>query len=408
MLTSLRRNVFGDPAYRRYLVVLTVTGAAGSAGMPLVPLFLVQELHASLAQVGVLTVAGLFGVALNLPVGRLSDRLRSRRPLMYGLAGAMALGWAAVGWTTSFWAALAVYVVLLSAPYGTLNAQIFAGLSDTMHERGEEKQSTVNSTLRGGYSFGYMLGPLVSTSIASAAGLRTAFWVAVGAYALVVLLALRLPDAARAQAPGKAAGERGGFRDALPLVFVACGLCLVIVGDMLRAVYLPIYVVERLHQSTVVFGVLVAVVAGLEVGVFPLMGMLADRLGIKRVIAASLAVGVVAYAVLASSTAMWQVWVFHVIQVVLFVATIGLGLSYAQSLAPGRPGLASSTFFSAQTAAKPLSGIVGATAVGGLGLPGIFWVPAGLCALCLVAFTATAWRTRRTAREPEPALDTRR
>ncbi|MEV0647429.1 MFS transporter [Phytomonospora sp. NPDC050363] len=398
MLTTLRRRVFGDADYRRYLLLLTVTGAAGSAGMPLVPLFLSQELGASLAEVGVLTVSGLLGVAVNLPVGRLSDRLRSRRPLMLVFASCMGLGWALLGFASSFWVAIGIYAVLLSAPFGTLNAQIFAALNDTMRERGESRPSTINTTLRGGYSFGYMLGPVLSTVLAASVGIRAAFWIAVAAYALVVVLASRIRPGAgpRATDTGENGAKRTGI---LPLALFACGLSMVIVGDMLRDVYLPIYVVEYLHQSTVAFGVLIAAIAGLEVVVFPLVGALADRFGIERVIVAALAIGVVAYAVLASSTQMWQVWLFRLLQVVLFAATIGLGLSYAQGLVPGRAGLASATFFSAQTAARPVSGLVGAAAVGGLSLPGIFWVPAGLCALCLVVFAATSLRGRKPVHE---------
>ncbi|HEY1180369.1 MAG TPA: MFS transporter, partial [Phytomonospora sp.] len=131
MLTTLRR-VFGDAVYRRYLDLLVLTGAAGSAGMPIVPLFLLRELHAGLAEIAVITVSGLLGVALNLPVGRLSDRLTSRKPLMCALAATMTLGWALLGFAPSFWTAVAIYAVLIAAPSGTLSAQIFASLSDTM------------------------------------------------------------------------------------------------------------------------------------------------------------------------------------------------------------------------------------------------------------------------------------
>lgn len=394
MLTTPRR-VLGDADYRRHLALLVLVGAAGSAGIPLVPLFLLRKLNADLAEIAVLTVSGLLGIALNLPLGRLSDRLRSRRPLMFALAATMAAGWALLGFAPTFWAAVAIYAVLLSAPSGTLNAQIFASLSDTMRHRDEPRPSTVNATLRGGYSFGWITGPLLSTALAATAGLQAAFWVAVAAYTVVAILTLVLRETGAPAATDTATAGKTDRTSILPLALFACGLCAVMLGEMLRGAYLSIYVVEQLGQSTLVFGFLAASGAALEVGVFPLMGSLADRFGIRRVIAAALAVGVLAYAVLASSTQMWQVWVFYVLQVVLFVATSGLGLSYAQGLAPGRAGLASATFFSAQTAAKPASGLVGVVAIGTLGLPGIFWVPAALCAFCLVAFTAVALRSRR-------------
>ncbi|WP_280176799.1 MFS transporter [Stackebrandtia albiflava] len=385
------RGLLADRPYRWYAFVLVLTGMSGSAGMPLMSLFLIQELGASLEEAAMTTVAGLLGVAVNLVIGRRSDRWRSRIPVMCASAAVMATGWALVGFTDVFWLALLVYAALLSAPYGVLNAQIFAGLADVMAARDEPRPSTVNSTLRGGYSFGFMIGPVLSTALASVAGIRAAFAVAAVAYAGVAILALFL-DSTRPAATTAGPRSRGGGN--LPLTLFAVGTCLVIVGDMLRGVYLPVYVVEELHHSTFVFGVLIAAVAGAEVVVFPLVGMAADRFGIRRIIAVALAVGVCGYAVLATSTQLWQVVVFHVFQVFLFAATIALGLSYAQRLVPGRPGTASAAFFSAQTAAKPVSGLLGAVAVAGLGLPGLFWLPAVLCALCLAAFTAASLRAR--------------
>ena len=394
MLSTMRR-VFGDADYRRYLSLLILAGAAGSAGMPLVPLFLLRDLHAGLAEIAVITLSGLLGVAFNIPLGRVSDRLRSRRPLMCALAATMAAGWALLGFAPSFWIAVAIYAVLLAAPAGALSAQIYASLGDTMRHRNEPRPSTVNATLRGGYSFGWIAGPLASTGLAATAGLQAAFWIAVAAYAIVAVLTLVLRETGGPKTTGSTAADGTNGASPLPLVLFACGLCAVMLGEMLRGAYLSIYVVEHLGQSTFVFGVLAGSAAAIEVGVFPLMGALADRFGIRRVIAAALAFGVVAYAILASSTQMWQVWVFYELQLVLFVATSGLGLSYVQGLAPGRAGMASATFFSAQTAAKPASGLVGFVAIGTLGLPGIFWVPAVLCAVCLVAFTASALRPRR-------------
>ncbi|ADD44925.1 MFS transporter [Stackebrandtia nassauensis] len=385
-----------DREYRRFLILFMVNGGASSAGMPLVSLFLTQELDASLAEVGVVTVAGLLVIVTGPVVGGLSDRMRSRSPLMVGLAVWMAAGWAVYPFVDVFWLAIAVQVVMLSW-IGPLNAQIFASLSETLEERAAPNASTITSTLRGGYSLGFMIGPVVSTALVTLVDLRTAFALAVALYLVTATLGWRSPVAAkRARGDGepKAKARNGSI---LPLLVFASGACLVMVGDMLRAVYLPIYVVEELGHSAAMFGALISVAAGLEILAFPLVGRLADRFGVRRVMMAGLGAGIAAHTVLATSSSLWQVWLFTVLTVVVFTVTMGLGVTYAQSLAPGQRGLAASMFFSAQTGAMPVSGIVTAAAVGSLGLPGIFWVPAGLCAVCLVALVLAS---RRTSRRP--------
>lgn len=391
------KQLVTDRDYRRFAVLFIVNGAGSSAGLPLVPLFLTQELHASLAEVGVLTVTGLLVIVAGPFVGKFSDRTGHRRQIMSGLALLMAAGWAVYPFLTTFWAAIAVQVVLLGW-VGVVNAQVFAGLSETLDRRGSTDAATITSTLRGGYSLGFMIGPLISTTLVALVSLRAAFGLAVVVYLAVAVLAWRVPVTDRHAESGAEPKPKGGKGAMLPLLIFATGACLVIVGDMLRAIYMPILVVEELDHSEAMFGALISVTAGLEIALFPFVGKLADRFGVHKVMMVGLVFGIAAYVVLATSTHIWQVWLFTVLDVVIFTVTMGLGVTYAQSLAPGQSGLAASVFFSAQTAAKPVSGVLVALSIGGLGLPGIFWLPAGLCALCLLALAVTSRQTKR--REP--------
>lgn len=327
------KQLITDRDYRKFLVLFIVNGAGSSAGLPLVPLFLTRELDASLTEVGVLTVTGLLVIVAGPFVGKFSDRFGSRSRIMVALAVTMAAGWAIYPFLTTFWPAIAVQVVMLSW-VGVLNAQVFASLSETLDRRESPDASTITSTLRGGYSLGFMIGPIVSTTLVTLANLRVAFGLAVVVYLLVAVLAWRSPVASRhetAEAASTAESRRGAM---LPLLIFAVGACLVIVGDMLRAIYLPILVVAEFGHSEAMFGALISVTAGLEIGLFPFVGRLADRFGVHKVMMAGLVFGVAAYVVLATAGHIWQVWLFTVLDVVIFTVTMGLGVTYAQSLAP--------------------------------------------------------------------------
>lgn len=389
---SIWKQLVTDSDYRRFLLLFVVNGAGSSAGIPLVPLFLTRELGADLTEVGVLTVTGLLVIVAGPVVGRLSDRRGSRPVLMTVLALWMAAGWALYPFVTAFWAAIVIQVVMVSW-IGVLNAQIFASLAETIEHRGTPDGSTITATLRGGYSLGFMLGPLITTTLVALVELRAAFGLAVVVYVATAALAWSSPRAPRDTAAATAAEAKARKTSMLPLLIFAAGACLVIVGDMLRAIYLPLIVVDELHHSVAMFGVLISVTAGLEIGLFPVVGKLADRFGVRTVMMVGLVFGIASHSVLATATHIWQVWLFTVLNVVTFTVMMGLGVTYAQSLAPGQTGLAASVFFSAQTAAKPISGIFVAAGMGTLGLPGIFWIPAGLCALCLLALAVAGRRT---------------
>ncbi|GIG67098.1 MFS transporter [Phytomonospora endophytica] len=396
-MRSLVKLLVRDRELRVFGLLFFLAGMAGSAAIPLVPLYMTRELGASLTEVGLLAAAGLFKAAIGLPLGRYSDRLRSRSTLLGVLSCWMAVGWLLLPAMPGFWSAAVVYV--LGLPFiGAINAQIFAGLTETLDRRGESRPATITSTLRGGYSFGYVIGPLFGTTVAALAGLWSAFVVASVLYVLLAALGFLARLTGGHSSAHREKPAASGKSRLWPLWLFAFGVCLVIMGDGFRALYLSIYVVDGLHQSEAMFGALVSVAAAVEIVVFPLVGFATDRLGARKVILAALGIAVAGYTVLATSGAIWQVWLFHMLQVLVFTVTIGLGVTYAQRLVPGQTGLASSAFFSAQTAAMPIAGVLGAATVGTLGLPGIFWIPAGICAVCLLVFALSPTPVSETAR----------
>jgi len=391
---ALIRLLSRDRELRTFGLLFILAGVAASAATPLVPLYMTTVLDAGLAEVGAISMGALVGAVVGLPLGRLSDRIRSRSTLMAVLASWMTVGWLLMPIMPNFWAAAAVYA--FGIPFiGPINAQIFAGLSQALERRDESNPATITTTLRGGYSFGYVVGPLVGTTVAALLNLAAAFVVAALAYAILAVLGWATRIENREPGGKETRRSRRNLVALAPLALFSAGVCLILMGDMFRAIYLPIYVVDILDHSETVFGLLIASAAFVEILVFPLVGAAADRYGIRRVILAGLALAIVGYSVLATSSQLWQVWVFHLIHVVVLAITVGLGISYAQQLAPGQAGLASSAFFSAQSAAVPLAGVVGAVTVTGLGLPGLYWIPVGLCLFCLIAFALLSGRAPR-------------
>lgn len=367
--------VVRDAEYRKYLVCFLLLGTTTSSAVPLLSLFLSSHLHADNRTVGLFAVSTVAGAVVSLSTGWLSDRVASRTKLLRRSMVWLAAGWVLLSFTGRIWEAFAINMVFFSV-LGTVSAQFFASLAETLDEKNSTARATITATIRGGYALGYVVGPLVGTAVSSAYGLRTAFVLSAGLYLCCAALSLTLTDARRTVPAKPKASLRSLPAAGLSVLLFVAGTALVLSGDGLKSVYLPLYVTGDLGGSLVTFGSLLSVSAVCEVVVMPLVGVLSDRFGIHRIVTAGIAVGVVDFAILALSGQMWNLYVVQVVHVIVLSVTLGLGPTFLQQFSTLGTGTATSVFFAGQSLSRIVAGATGALGVGVLGLPGIFWVPA--------------------------------
>ena len=186
-------------------------------------------------------------------------------------------------------------------------------------------------------------------------------------------------------------------RQLVPL-FLFTGLCvLAISGDTIKFAFLPIYMERVLHTPASLRGAVIAIQPFFELLLIPLFRYWADRLGGMQLVLVGTLLGLVANASYALSQGVAGLFVAQILMAGLWAAIAGLGINVAQHLYPQGVGVASSTFLSAIPVASSLGGLVGSIGVTQLGMPGVFYVPAVLCAVsALGLFTArpTSWRQR--------------
>ena len=286
--------------------------------------------------------------------------------------------------TTQFWLAVSVglFFFCLST---TLNAQIFASIREIMTAKKETHESTINSTIRTAYSFGWVIGPIIGSWFATTLGLRFTFFITAFLYIICLIPLLSyLMNQVHASKNITKSGQVSAvdirlFCFALLSVFVLS-------GDTIKVSYLPLYIVENLKQQPYIFGSLLSLSAIVELVIFPAAGLLADKVGTGTVIAGGLALGIVDYALLAMSTMIWQLAVVQLLHVGVLAALLGLGVTFAQQLHREQPGLASSTYLGAQSLSTPLGSILGSSGVQIVGIPSVFFLPSAICMLSLVLF----------------------
>jgi MFS transporter, SET family, sugar efflux transporter len=187
-----------------------------------------------------------------------------------------------------------------------------------------------------------------------------------------------------------------------PLItFLGLGV-LAMCGDTIKFAYLPLYLELQLGTPDWLRGVVISAQSVGMLVFIPIMGVLADRFGAQRLVVVNVLLGVVANIgfMIAGS------------ELVLIAATLcnaamwatlgGIGITVAQDLYPSGIGLASSLYFSAIRFSAAIGGIAGAVGVRWFGVPGVFVVPAALCAVAAVGLLLQAILSRRPS-SPAPA-----
>ncbi len=366
--------------YRLYYLELIILGIAASSGWPLISIFLTSELHVSAPTASLFFTTTLMWPLVTLISGRLSDTLASRRPLIWGSALWLAIGWLILALSSTLWLAIIVGALFFCA-MGTLGAQLFAMLNAIVDAHDETRRSAITGSIRGGYSLGYIVGPVLGGLMMTLSGPRSAFLLTAGLYVVSTVPTLWLHPVAAPAATARPHIPRALTAERRRLLWLALALTLVISGDAVKLAYLPLRVVHGLGASTLVLATVLAALPLGEVVAMPLAGRLADRLGARTVLIGGLLVGTADYTLLASASSLWQLYLVQGLHALVIAAIFGVGVSYAHRLDPHEPGLATSAFFSAQAVAGPLGSLIGALGVAAWGVPHVFYAPAALCAI---------------------------
>lgn len=380
--------------YRAFLAIMILLSLAISSTLPLITLYLVDHLHVALALAGLFFVfEAILGLGIGLAVGRRSDRWRSRIPAMRLAATWVGIGWVVFALSPFIWLSLSVGAVFLSAT-AVVMGQAFAALHDVMVRDEEQNPGLVNTAVRTGFSLGFAIGPLVGSQIASLASFRLAFLVAAGLnfLCLIPLWGLDVTISSGADDTSSVAERRSNR-----LLYIFVGLCtLVLMGTALRITYLPIDVTKHLGGSLRQYGTVMAVSPLAELVTLPVAGLLALRFRVGHLFAVGLVIASVEYLILSFNDAMWQVYLTQGMDALVAAVLFGLGLTYAQRLAPGRAGAASSLFGSAFGLATLIGNVVGGLSISALGIPHLFLIPLVTSCFALVAFIALDSRASGT------------
>ena len=389
---SALRVVVRSKFYRSAFLALLIAGIGLSAATPQLTLFLVRDLGTPLPVAGLYYVTNLAAPVAGFLVGRWSDRSHDRLLWFRVCAVIGGVGWLAMAAAKTVWLPFVISTVALSLAGGSM-AQLFAACRDELSRHPTKAENRVIATIRMAFTVGWILGPVLGSWFGGVFGLR-ALLVATAACVFAQMLPLGGQRVERYEDPGISPHPEGRRRldHMMPLLVFTAICVLAMTGDTIKFGYLPIYMAEQLHVSDSVRGAVIGIQPLLELLMLPAVARLADRYGPLRIMTVGAALGLAGNIAYATSSSVGGLFLGQALTAGLWACVGALGVSIAQQLYPEGVGTASGIFLSSIPLGSAIGGAIGGIGVAIIGLPHVFFVPAGLTTLALVAFVVLTAR----------------
>jgi SET family sugar efflux transporter-like MFS transporter len=329
-------------------------GLATALALPFMALFLSTEVGAGPVALGTfLLVTPLAALVASTLIGRLSDARAVRRPLLIIGATTGAAGYALFSVLRDYWILLAVSSTLVAVA-SSLLPQMFAYAKQVLERGGSTKAPLAISSLRTLISVAWVAGPPLAALLVAKTGYTGLFIATALVYTAVAALTLRLPEiiatptTTTIDEPIKPANRN--------IVFAVLAFILIQGAVSLGVVALPLFVTDELHGTTGDAGLILGLCAALEIPLMIGFGVLAMRIDHRRLVGIGAIAALAYHSVMLMTTNVWQVAAAQALNAVVISAAMGVGISYFQTLAPDRPGYATTMFTNSATVAGMLSG----------------------------------------------------
>jgi MFS transporter, SET family, sugar efflux transporter len=338
--------ILHNPGVRVSAISIFFFGLTGATTAPFMSLIGIHELGLSNAHYSMLIfAASCINVVASVLVGALADRMGHFRMPMLVVSLFGVIGYGAV-YLMPHQLVFVVCTLCCLPIFGALNSLIFANVRSASSHMPVRDLIAVNSGVRAIISASWVLVPgIVGFMLAGSPSMLPAFlYACLGAFACFSLYLLFLPKAAAGKAPARNVKFMASiFEVASPgLLLRLFAIALISSMMQMNGVILPLVVTGPAHGTNADVGILVGIVAFLEI-VFILFWGWAERRSSSVVI---LAIGALLYCgylfLLGFATTPWHAYMLTPIAGLGTAAIISVPISYLQNLIADRAGLGSS------------------------------------------------------------------
>jgi MFS transporter, SET family, sugar efflux transporter len=336
-------------------------------------------------------------------IGARSDRSGTRLGLFRLCAVAGFLGWILMALANQVWMPFVISSLVLAFS-GAAASQLFAAVHDHLHLTHSPVGDGVVSIVRMALTAGWIVGPVLGSLLATAAGPRAMF-AATGLCTLAQIVPMgfvrTVSTRPRAQAASDAQSAQPGPRAMLPLLVFTGMYVLVYAGEPIKYGYLTIYMHDYRHLPTAVSGAVIGIQPLIELILMPVAVVVARRIGMMRLMIFGAAFGVGANLCFSLTGNVLGMFAGQILMGGVWGVFAALGIIVALRLLPEAVATASAIFMSSTAIAGALGGLTGGLGVSLLGLPHVFLAPALYCLIATIGITImsrTPLDTREAAR----------
>nr|WP_196793370.1 MFS transporter [Pasteurella bettyae] len=350
-----------------FLLMAFLTGIASSFQIPTLSLFLSQEIHVSPFMVGMFyTSNAVMGILLSQILAHYSDKQDDRRKLIIFCCLIAMLGCITFAYNRNYYV-LMFFATFLLALGSSANPQSFA-LAREYAEHSKREAVMFTTIMRTQISLAWIVGPPLSFYIALEWGFEYMYMVAATAFLFCAMITKILlpyiPSLTVNSISQKQYASENHLSESnqksIALLFISCFLIWSCNGMYL--VSMPLYIINELHLSQRLAGILMGTAAGLEIPVMLIAGYFTKFIRKKLLILTALFTGLLFYFGLWFAKETWQFLCLQCLNAIFIGIIATIGMVYFQDLMPSKMGSATTLFTNAAKSswilAGPLVGII--------------------------------------------------
>ena len=328
-----------------FLFLSMLTGLMGAFVHPLMSYFIVDELGSPPYAMGLYMFAvTITGLVFSQFMGSLVDKGSSAKKMYLIAIVGMSLALIIYANTYSFLVVLIVGVLFMSLGNAAIPQMLTLGHQWASHTKVD--MTPFNAQVRAAISFAWIGGPPLAFSLVSFFGFSGSFYfsAAVGLIALIFVLGF-VPEFSKPKSnrPQKSTSKK--MEASFWLLTIA-----VLLGAMCNIMYsssLPLYMINEHGFSTYVPGLLMGIVAALEIPIMIFSSHLAKNYSKSRLIMFSFVCAMVFYTGIFFATELWQFILLQCINGIYYGLYAGLGLTLMQEQSKDNVGFVSAVYSNA-------------------------------------------------------------
>ena len=339
-------DVFRNPAIRVSMIAIFTFGFAGATTSPYQSVVGIRELGLSNALYSALIfAAATVNVIVSILLGNLADRLGEYRTMMLVAAVFGIIGYGAI-FVFPTQEIFVLSALLLLPVYGSLNSLLFANVRAATGKMERSEVATVNSGVRAMISLSWVLVPGLTGILLSGSPtmLPAYLFACISCLVCLGLIGLFLP---RQSGTDRAATHHLSYLAALgqvisPKIFGRVVAIALISSTLhVNGAILPLVVTGAAHGTVADVGILVGIVAFLEVVFIIVWSRMLRVISQLKALAAGAVIYAVYLLLLAVAYEPWYVYALTLISGIGAAALISIPITYLQDLIAERPGLGS-------------------------------------------------------------------